>query len=679
LLKNKYLHRLSLALCGAFALLFATLASAEVARVDITKREDLLNGRSYGAAVAYEWLEGRAHFALDPANPRNDIIVDLKLAPRNAKGLVEFSADIGIVRPKSAASASGVVILDVVNRGRPTVFEFLNRGLRSTAPASETFIGDDFLLKQGVTIVWLGWQQDLPALRGLARLDGPVVQGVEGRVYGEFTVDERVTDMSLGDRTSIPYAVASMSDTDNTLAISPSRSVAPRPIPQHNWAYASMQNGVLMPDPLRLHVEAGFVPGAIYQFAYGTQNPRIAGLGLAGVRDLMSWIRHDPAALVNGKTLYGFGISQSGRFLRQFVHEGFNEDTAGRRVFDGLMVHIAGGARRGFNERFAQPSRTTGSRVFPFTDIDQTDKETGETGGILSRATRAGVVPKIFYTSSSWEYWGSGASTIHTTLAGEDVVVPDSSRIYHFASTQHEPARAPFVSAASTASTNTLARRGQLPHNPLDYRPGLRALYVAFDQWVRNGTPPPPSRYPREDERALAQRTALRVAGLRSIAVPEAIQPVFRLDNGEKVPGIPTIVPPRVGKPYALLVPQVDEDGNELAGIRMPALAAPLATYTGWNLRAPETGAPRELVQLVGGMLPFARTRDERRPGDARAAIVDRYPSRAGYLSRIAEEAAVLAGQRLLLKEDVPRILEEAGAMWDILMAGQAASPKPKP
>jgi hypothetical protein len=662
--KNNHLRHFYAAALILF--LSVSLAAAEVVRVDIVKRTDVLDGRTYGTVSAYEWLEGRAHFALDPSNPLNDNIVDLKLAPRNAQGLVEFSADVSILRPKVAANANGVVIFDVVNRGRPTVLEYLNRGDRTAATGSAEFFGDDFLMKQGATLVWLGWQQDLPASAGMMRLAGPVIKGVSGWVYGEFTVAARVADVSLGDRTSIPYAVADKQDEASVLAVSPSRSQQPRAIPGEHWAFARMQDGELKGDDKRVWVEDGFVPGAIYQFAYRAEQPQIAGLGLAGVRDLMSWMRHEPAATVRGnivyKHAYAFGISQSGRFLRQFLHEGFNQDTAGRQVFDGMMVHIAGGARRGFNERFSQPSRTTGSRVFPFTDMEQTDSETGETGGMLTRATRAKVAPKIIYTSSSWEYWGSAASAIHTTLAGEDIAIPDSSRVYLFAGTQHVPARLPLSSALET--------RGQLPPNPMDYRPALRALYVALDQWVRAGVAPPASRYPKVAERGLVPRAALNEAGFQGINVPATPQPAFRLDNGEKMSGIPSIVPPKVGKPYVVLVPQLDNDGNELPGIRMPTLAAPLATHTGWNLRSPEIGAPRELVQLVGGMHPFARTRDERAPGDARASITERYPSRDGYLERVVQEAASLVQQRLMVKEDVGHVISSAGALWDYVMQG---------
>ena len=247
------------------------------------------------------------------------------------------------------------------------------------------------------------------------------------------------------------------------------------------------------------------------------------------------------------------------------------------------------------------------------------------------------------------------------------MAIPATSRIYSFAGTQHVPARMPLRETPET--------RGQLPHNPLDYRPALRALYTALDQWVRSGQTPPPSRYPLVAERGLVAREELNETGLQSINVPQAAQPVFRLDNGEATPGIPTVVPPKLGKPYLMLVPQLDNDGNELPGIRMPALTVPLATHTGWNLRLPAMGAPRELVQLTGGMHPFARTRNERARGDTRASITERYASREDYLARVAQEATALVQQRLMRKEDIPHVVRDAGVLWDSIMSGNLKVP----
>jgi hypothetical protein len=638
-------------------------ARAEITQLEISSRSDLLNGKAYGVVGPYEWLEGRAHFALDPAHPANRAVVDIGLAPRNSRGLVEFSADIAILRPKDPARASGVAIFDVVNRGRPTILEYLNRGDRLAKPGAAEYSGDDFLFKQGATLVWLGWQHDLPAGQGMLRVAAPVVAGIEGLINGDEVVAAKTPDISLGDRTSIPYPAVAPDSDENTLSVADSRTAPPRVIPRSEWSFARMQNGELVADPKRIYLKSGFQPGSFYRFVYRTRDPYVAGVGLAAIRDLMSWVRHDPAAIVHAKQTYAFGISQSGRFLRQFVSEGFNADLSGRPVFDGMMIHIAGGGRRGFNERFAQPSRNLVSRVFPFSDIAQTDPETSERGGLLDKASEAKVVPKILYTHSSWEYWGSAASAMHTTIDGNsDVQIPDSSRVYFLAGTQHVPTAFP-PRAAGPAQT------GQLPPNPMDYRPALRAFYVALDQWVRDGASPPPSRYPLLAERNLVDRQQLNVRGLAGISVPASLQRPVRFDLGEKTIGIQTIVPAKAGKPYPVFVPQLDDDGNETAGIRMPELAVPLATHTGWNLRSPSIGAPTDLIQLGGSYRPFPRTAGDReRTNDPRRAIEERYPSRQHYLGLVAEASQTMVEQRLLMPEDVVQVLSSAKRHWDFLM-----------
>ena len=385
------------ALAFAFIAIVVTVpARAEVTQIEISSRTDVLGGRSYGAVGSYEWLEGRAHFALDPAQPRNRAVIDLGLAPRNSRGLVEFSADIAIMRPKDQARASGVTVFDVVNRGLPTILDFLDRGNFLAKPGNTPeYIGDDFLLKQGTTLVWLGWQHDLPAQPGLLRMAAPQVTGIEGLVNGDEVVAAKTTDISLGDRTSIPYPAIDPIAVENTLSVAASSDAPPRLIPRSEWSFARMKDGNLIADPRRIYLKSGFEPGAFYRFVYRTRDPYVIGVGLAAVRDLMSWVRNDPTAIIHAQYTYAFGISQSGRFLRQFVNEGFNADLAGRQVFDGMMVHIAGGSSRGFNERFAQPSRGLVSRVFPFTDISQIDPETGDRGGLLDKVSEANVVPKF--------------------------------------------------------------------------------------------------------------------------------------------------------------------------------------------------------------------------------------------------------------------------------------------
>jgi hypothetical protein len=646
-------------LIALLAALTVTPIHAEVSRVDITQHTDLFNGRAYGAVGAYEWLQGRAYFTLDPAHARNKAVVDVELAPKNAKGLVEYSADVVILRPKDVAKANGVVVFDVINRGRYTILEYLNRGNRTAKELSEEFIGDDFLLKQGMTIVFLGWQQDLPDGMGLLRMSGPIIEGTASLIHGDAVVTTRVNEISLGDRLSIPYAVADLKSPDAVLTVAVSRSAPSQVVPREQWSFARMRDGALVDDPLRIHLKSGFEPGAFYRFVYPTRNSQIAGLALAGIRDLISWMRYDASAMVRARHAYAFGISQSGRFLRQFLYEGFNADLAGRPVFDAMMVHIAGGSRRGFNERFAQPSRNLVSRVFPFTDIEQIDAETGERGGILSRARQDKVVPKIFYTHSSWEYWGSAASTVQTTVDGKaEILIPDTSRAYLLAGTQHVPVAFPPRSVP--------ALRGQLLPNPLDYRPVLRALYVALDQWVRTGAAPPPSRYPKLADGDLVTRAQLNVKGYGTIKTPASPQIAVRMDSGERTPGVSTIVPPKVGKPYAIFIPQVDGDGNDIGGIRAPELAVPLATYTGWNLRHPSIGAPGDLVQLGGSYLPFARTREMReKNGDTRLSIAERYTSREDFLGRVEKASRALVAQRLMMADDVAHVMKRAEDHWN--------------
>ena len=449
-----------------------------------------------------------------------------------------------------------------------------------------------------------------------------------------------------------------------SLAISSSRAQPPKSIPDGFWAFARVQDGKLVGDNTRVSVQEGFVPGALYQFAYRAEKPRVTGLGPAAVRDLMSWARHDPAALVKARIVHAFGAGQGGRFLRQFVHDGFNADIAGRRVFDAMMIHGAGASRLGFNERFAQPSRNYLSGVFPFSDEPRSDGgEPMETAGLLDRARAAKTVPMIFYTTTSWDYWGEAVSLMHTTPDAKDAPLPATTRVYHFAGTAAAPASVPFMMSPET--------RSQLPYNPVDFRYGLRALYALLDVWVQKGVAPPVSRYPKVSENGLVPYSAFFGTPLYGVSVPPGMRPVHRWTGaGAADPGLPV-----QGKPYTLLVPQLDVDGNELSGVRLPMVAAPLGAYTGWNLRSPEMGAPREMIDGLGAMIPFPRTRDERAADDTRGVIIERYASRADYLKRIAIEAELLSDQGLLLWEDYDHLIRDAGVLWDYVMQGNARPP----
>ena len=425
---------------------------------------------------------------------------------------------------------------------------------------------------------------------------------------------------------------------------------------------------------------AGFEPHKIYEVVYAGEDPVLVGLGPAAVRDFLSHLKYGRAAagappekpLIPGiRRAYAFGISQSGRFLRTFLYYGFNQDEAGRQVLDGVIPHVAGAGRGSFNHRFAQPSRDAHpfmnffypTDIFPFTDVAQTDPETGLTDGLLRRALTSGMTPRIFYTNSSYEYWGRAASLIHTRLDGKsDAPIPDNVRIYLFAGSQHGPA--PFPPSRTI---------GQQRDNPNDFRWAMRALLVALDRWVSKGEAPPPSLYPRLADGTLVAAEALDFPKIPGVGYSTRVLLAYRADYGPQwKSGIVTREPPGIGKPFPVLVPQVDADGNETNGLKLPEVAVPLATYTGWNLFHERSGPPNEISSMAGSYIPFPRTRAERqRTGDPRRSIEERYRNRAQYLGKVAASALQLIEQRYLLDHDLPEILRQAAERWDHAAGGE--------
>lgn len=666
---------------AAGLLLAALPAGAELVRIEIRERSDVLDGRAFGKTGAYERLVGQAFFEVDPALEANRIITDVALAPRNARGRVEFSADLYLLKPRDPRLGNGTILFEVSNRGNKYLLRQFNFGAPSNDPQAAQHFGDGWLLEQGYTLVWLGWQFDVPDQPDLLRLFAPAAQAREGPITGlvrsEYVPDRRVSSFSLADRTMIAYPAADLNDPEAQLTVRERVEGPRRVIPRARWRFAREQFGELAPDATHVWMEGGFEPGKIYEVVYRARNPVVVGLGPAAVRDLISFLKYggapehvklsDQARFL--KRAIGIGTSQSGRFLRTFLYYGFNQDERGRPVFDGIIAHVAGGGRGSFNHRFAQPSRDAHpfmnqfypTDIFPFADLEQTDPETGRTDGLLTRAIKAGVAPKIFYTNSSYEYYGRAASLTHTTLDGErDAPLPAATRIYLFAGTQHSPV--PFPPRRS--GTQNLV-------NPNDYRWGMRALLAAMERWVAGGIEPPPSRYPRREAGELAPLEQVRFPKIPGVAFPARIHKAWRVDYGPEFlsAGIVSFEPPKMGKEFPVLLPQVDEDGNELAGIRLPEVAVPLATYTGWNLRAPELGAPEELYSMAGSFLPFPRTRAEREKSrDPRRSIEERYAGRDAYLAKVSAAARELARQGYLLEADVPKLVENCGRLWDHLM-----------
>jgi Alpha/beta hydrolase domain len=651
-----------------------TPAEARVVRVTIERREPVLAGRPFGLAGPYETLVGTVELALNPALRQNQAVVDLALAPRNEKGEVVFAADLFILKPVDLRRGNGRVYYEVPNRGGKAILRRLQNAAASVDPREAAGFGDGWLMNQGFALVWMGWQWDVPDTPGLLRLRAPIAtdggRPITGLVRSVILLDERKDQAPLGDRGHAAYPAIDPDGRDSRLYVRDHRMDPPQLVPRKRWRFV---------DATTVALDGGFEPGRIYEVVYRSRDPRVVGCSLAATRDLVSFLKSEPGEanpLAGVKLALAHGISQSGRFLRHFLGQGFNEDEAGRRVFDGVFVEVAGAGGGSFNHRFAQPSRDPHQHwnvhypadAFPFSDAPEADPETGETAGLLDREAASGTVPKVFHVVTAYEYWNRAASLMHTDPSGSrDLPLPETSRVYMIASAQHGAGTIPPVAGGAVDNV------GLHTTNPNDFRPAIRAFVHALDEWVAAGIEPPPSRYPRISDGTLVPPENAGWPAVPGVRFPTVRNEPVRMDYGpEWSRGVISIEPPGLGHVFPALVPAVDADGNDRAGIRLPEIAAPLATQTGWNWRAPRTGAPDCLAPYVGSYLPFARTKAEREAsGDPRPSIEERYRSREEYLGRASAAALALVRDRLLLPEDVPAVLDRAAAHWDWGAAGR--------
>ena len=695
----------------AAATFVARPAAARVVRVVVDSRADIAAGASIAGAPAYERLTGRVCFAFDPRNPHDRQIVDLARAPRNARGEVEAWAEFAMLRPKDPARASGVTLVDVVNRGGVTVGVFHLGAQRGAAPTDSAAYGDALLLRRGLTVVMLGWQWDIlpdaPGLHFHPPIAGDAAHPITGLVRSDITVDAPTHTIPLGHRVAtseaLGYPVSDPGDPATMLTVRDG-PLAPRStVPRATWRFAREDSGGrVVDDPRHVYLAAGFQPGHVYEVVYRATDPVVVGTGMAAVRDMISWLKHDPATLAPTRWGVAYGVSQTGRFLRHFLYDGFNVDEQGRTAFDGIFAHTAGAGRGSFNHRFAQPSRDAQpystffypTDVFPFTSPDETDPLTGRHGGLRTHAP-AGAAgagappPKVFYVDGGYEYWGRGASLAHTTVDGrQDVGFLPSERRYVLSSAQHSgPAGFPpppgaHVDADAPAPNGDSARAGTPAAvgvwrgDPMDQRLALRALLVALVDWVRDGREPPTSLYPTRAAGILVPVDSLVRPAIPGVRLARAPYQPYRMDFGPRwAEGIIDREPPMIGAPYTVLVPRVDSLGNDLGGVRSVELEAALATYLPWQLRAPSLAASDRLVSFQGTFVPLATTESERaRTGDPRPSIERLYGTREAYLTRVDRAARALVTRRFLLEEDVPRAAARLASTWDWIMAGSRES-----
>jgi hypothetical protein len=605
-------------------------------------------------------LVGKVEFALGPELSINQNIVDLKLAPRNARGEVEFSADFYILKPVDPKLANGRLLYEVGNRGGKATLARFQRARSSGDPTTAEEIGDGRLMKDGYVIAWMGWQWDVP--EGQMRMEMPIAtdrgKPITGLVRGNFVPNDSSPTQPLADRNHRAYPVDDPNAPENVMTVRDRATDPPRVVARAKWHFEGDAS---------VAIDGGFELGRIYDVVYRARSPRVVGTGLAGTRDFVSFLKYNRSEgnpVPGIGVAYGWGVSQSGRFLRHFLYEGFNEDEQGKQVFDGVIDEVGGAGRGSFNHRFAQASRDAEQffnifypvDMFPFTDGPETDPETGKTDSLLARAEARHVTPKIMHILSNSEYFNRAGSLIHTDPAGKrDIEPPANSRIYSIASGPHF-ASGPFKPAGAEGLGNPLVRD-----------PVVIALLKHLDAWVTRGTPPPASRFPHIADGTLVPTEKAGWPKIPGVPFPVPYLKTYRLDFGPRwSQGIVDNEPPKIGKPFVGLVPAVDEDGNSRGGIRMPQVEVPLGTYGGWNFRAPSIGASDQLLGENGSFHPLPCTKAARiSSGDSRLSAEERHVSRQEYVKRVTLAGEHLAKDGLVVADDVDQTVELSLKIYD--------------
>lgn len=651
-------------------------AIAEVTRFEITSREPFANGKEFGKTGAYERIKGRVFHELDPDLAQNKNVIDLDLAPRNERGRVELSSDLFILAPVDLSKGNGALLYDVNNRGGMLALGTFNYGGGGNDPKSAGHAGDGFLMRHGFTVVWSGWDGELLPNGNRLRLCAPLVkekggQTITGKVRCEIVPgrDTMRTVVNWGNHGSyrpVAEALPTATLTHRLLAGHPRV-----PIPRDQWKIhvSEVESECANQLPkVELEYSAGLKKGQIYELIYQAQDPLVMGAGFAALRDLISSFKYgggegNPLLLDDKphlKRAHAFGISQSGRFLREFLYWDFNQDEKGRKVFEGLIPHVSGSGLGSFNHRFAQPTRHVVQHDhhdypadrFPFSYGTQDDPLSGQTDGILRRAFASRTAPLVMHTQSTSEYWNRSGSLVHTTPLGtQDYLNPSNVRIYFFGGTQHGPSGFP----PGRGDGQTMA-------NPADFKPYLRALLLSLDRWSAGGPAAPESVHPTIAKGTLVGWTANATGfpEIPGIRYPGVIQRPPLLDLGPRWESerIIDIHPPRQRGHYEVLVPRCDPDGNELGCLSPPEVMVPVATYTGWRLRRREAGAENQLVSLAGSYIPFPKTKEERlERNDPRLSVRERYESVEDYLSKLKAVCEQLEERGFLLPEDTERTL----------------------
>ncbi|WP_158923589.1 alpha/beta hydrolase domain-containing protein [Acidisphaera sp. S103] len=658
---------------------------ASTLEIRIDHRRPFAGGHAFGDAGAYERLTGRVLFAVDPLAPAQADVVDIDKAPRDTNGRVRFEADVMILRPLNGGNRR--VFFDYGNRGHKRALQFFNDAPHSNDPLTLDHAGNGYLMRRGYAVAFLAWEGDILPGDGRMVLDVPIAtdngQPITGRVRSEIIVDASWTgSMPLSGRIAA-WSYPAVSKAFATLTRRRYPYDPPENIPPSEWDFALEIHGAgaesggaesaFTPADNFIHYKSGFQPGWIYELIYTARDPKLMGLGHLAVRDFVSFLKYDTSAgnpLAGARMAYGWGRSQTGRCLRDFVYRGYNADAEGRRVFDGVMPHVAGAGRKWLNHRFASPIVSGGQQYedhfniadsFPFSYAQSVDHLTGKEDAILKRPE---TDPLVFHTQTATEYWVRRGSLVHTDTAGHDLPQPETVRVYCWSSSQH--------------SANPLLKAppkgiGQNFSNTVATSMLFRAMLDAMDAWASHGTKPPDSQIPTRADGTLVEYARWRrqfpaIPSVMPLAEPNALPLLDFGPDADK--GIlrepPVIVHGRndpdggPGLRYTVLVPSVDADGNDVPGVRAPMVQAPLGTYTGWNPRMRGQGYGVQW-KFEGSYIPFPNTPSERSViGDPRRSILERYPDWQAYVAAITEAAQKLVTAGLMLEEDVERCAKAA-------------------
>jgi len=655
--------------------------------IEINERGPFADGMGFGNTGAYERLKGRARIAVDPAAPDLAGITDLDKAPRDADGLVHFATDLLILKPVDPDRGNRRIFFDWGNRGNVRCLQFFNDAPGSNDPRTAAHAGNGFLMRRGYTVVMAGWQADLLPGDDRFLLDVPVATDGDRPITGQVRVEYISTSPQ---QKTFPLSGRSSTRSHPAVSLDTRKAQLTRrryakdvriPVPHDQWMFARVEGGAgldnqggetaVVPSDVHIHMPAGFEPGWIYELVYEGRDPLVLGLGHVAVRDVVAFLksgRADDAGNANpmpggAQKAYGWGRSQTGRCIRDFVYRGFNANPAGGKVFDGLLPHVAGAGKMWMNHRFANVIVSAGQQhedhenpadTFPFAYASSTDHLTGRTDAICKRPE---TDPLIIHTQTATEYWQRRGSLVHTDTQGNDLALPGNVRAFLWSSSQHfadpllkAPGRGICQNVLNVLWTSML----------------FRGALDAMDAWATGGTAPPESRIPRRSDNTLVDVETWRKGfpEIPGIATPLEPNTLERLDFGPDYErGILTEPPRRTGEHYAVQVPATDSDGNDVAGVRVPMLQVPLATYTGWNMRVRGQGHGA-LHEFTGSTIPFPDTLEERAiTRDPRRSVRERYGDAATYQRLIGEAARRLVAERLMIEEDVERCIA-AAANW---------------